>query len=870
MLVASIFLVSYAVMTWLGYSTTTRILDQRIRENLESHAAHSMDKIDRLLYERIADLNLISTDRVISSRISSPEQITARLNEYQRNHPVYSSLSFYHLNRIRIAGTSVKGAGKRYDWSEYWPDITAGKDSVMTVARSNAADEVVVYFAMKVRDGKGSRFGVVAARMPIDGIHDIVKQSFFSSREKETLKVELLTSDGDILYSSYDPEGMLKEQSEDWPYISGLLRGGKNVGSARHVFKGEEEFTAFAREQGFGQFKGNGWILTLCMPLEVVFADAYKQGSQFGVLFAGIGLIVLFVTFLASRTAVKPVHELSLAAAEIGKGNLEVAVRVRSKDEIGMLARAFNTMARDLRESEKKFRDLAELLPQIVFETDAKGNYLFANRYAFEISGYTPDDLSKGLNAAQLFIPEDRMRAAQNLQRRMAGEEIGGVEYTALARDGRTFPVLLYATPVMRENTVVGIRGIAIDISERKKAENELRESEEKLRTITQTAQDAIVMMDENGNISFWNPSAERIFGHTRSEALGKELHILIGPSKYHDAYRTGFARFRKTGEGPAVGRKIELTGVRKDGTEVQVELSLSAIESRGTWHAVGIIRDITERKLIEKKIRELNEELEGKVRERTKQLLAAQEELVRKEKLSTLGQIAGSVGHELRNPLGVMNNAVYFLQAVLSGADETVKEYLCIIKSEISGAERIVSDLLDAVRTKAPQRQEVRTEALIAASLEKCRIPKNVNVETNVETEHSVFVDPLQMKQVFINLICNAVDAMPNGGVLRISARTIADCGMRNAELSAEDSKSEIRNPKCAIEISVEDTGCGIPPESMNKLFQPLFTTKARGIGLGLVVVKNLTEANGGSVRVSSEAGRGTTFIIAIPAATA
>jgi signal transduction histidine kinase len=259
-------------------------------------------------------------------------------------------------------------------------------------------------------------------------------------------------------------------------------------------------------------------------------------------------------------------------------------------------------------------------------------------------------------------------------------------------------------------------------------------------------------------------------------------------------------------------------------------------------------LRDEMKRsKVAEDEIRRLNEELEAKVQERGNQLLAVQEELVRTEKLALLGQIADTVGHELRNPLGVMNNAVYFLQTVLADADETTREYLGIIKDEIADAERIVSDLLDAVRTKPPRPERVEVSALIGKALDKCDVPSAVEVRLDIpETLPALRVDPSQMHQVLWNLITNGVEAMPDGGALEIRA--------------AEDQAAK------TVTVSIRDSGSGIKPEHHARLFQPMFTTKPRRVGLGLVVVKNLTQANGGSVGVESEPGRGSTFTLSLP----
>lgn len=261
------------------------------------------------------------------------------------------------------------------------------------------------------------------------------------------------------------------------------------------------------------------------------------------------------------------------------------------------------------------------------------------------------------------------------------------------------------------------------------------------------------------------------------------------------------------------------------------------------------IREEVARRKVAEDEIRSLNGELETKVQQRTQQLLAAQEELVRKEKLALLGQVADTVGHELRNPLGVMNNAVYFLQTVMADADETTREYLGIIKDEIADAERIVSDLLDAVRTKPPQPDTVQLAGLLQQVLRKCNVPPAIGVRLDIAaTIPAVRVDPLQMHQVFWNLITNSVEAMPRGGVLEIGARQdpLAKC----------------------VTVSIKDSGCGIAPQHLGQLFQPLFTTKARRVGLGLVVVKNLTQANGGHVEVQSAPGQGSTFSVMLPSA--
>jgi signal transduction histidine kinase len=280
--------------------------------------------------------------------------------------------------------------------------------------------------------------------------------------------------------------------------------------------------------------------------------------------------------------------------------------------------------------------------------------------------------------------------------------------------------------------------------------------------------------------------------------------------------------------------------------------------------NTVWVARDITERKLAEEEIRQLNASLEQRVEERTRELREAQEQLVRHEKLAVMGQLAGSVGHELRNPLAVINNAVYFLKLVQPDAGEKIREYLDMIEREIHNAEMIIADLLDFARVPSADREAVSVSDLIHQTLE--RFPASANVEVTLDIPSDlprVFVDRRQMIQVLGNLTVNACQAMKAGGKLTILSRL--EETMDDGPLTVDGKPSSVHRLP-SIVISVNDTGVGIPVENIKKLFEPLFTTKAKGIGLGLAVSRKLIEVNGGRIEVQSEAGVGTTFTVWLP----
>jgi signal transduction histidine kinase len=222
----------------------------------------------------------------------------------------------------------------------------------------------------------------------------------------------------------------------------------------------------------------------------------------------------------------------------------------------------------------------------------------------------------------------------------------------------------------------------------------------------------------------------------------------------------------------------------------------------------------------------------------------------VRRERLAMLGQLSSGVGHELRNPLGVMTNAVYYLKTVLATQPTNVQEYLDIIQQQVTVSEKIVSDLLDFTRSKPPQRKP--TPLRTATETQVARIAPGrldrVRVELDIPDDvPSAMVDPMQLGQIILNLVTNAAQAMDGNGRVTVRAR---DAGSDR------------------IAYEVIDTGPGVPADVGEKVFEPLFTTKARGIGLGLAVSRMLARANGGDLTLVSKPGQGATFLLTLDAA--
>jgi two-component system cell cycle sensor histidine kinase/response regulator CckA len=359
-----------------------------------------------------------------------------------------------------------------------------------------------------------------------------------------------------------------------------------------------------------------------------------------------------------------------------------------------------------------------------------------------------------------------------------------------------------------------------------------LQESEGKFSAIASTAADAIVVMDHTGIIAYWNSAATRIFGYTGEEALGRELHRLIAPARYREAYEKGFEKFRGSGQGPAVGNTLEFIAVRKDGTEFPIEVSTSTIPAEGEWHAVGIVRDISERKKTE-------------------------QELIKLEKLESLGVLAGGLAHDFNNLLAIILGNVSVALVDTELTDRNSKR-LADVEKAVMRAQDLTRQLLTFAKGGAPVKQTASIREIVEDFCRFSLSGSNVRcIFSFAEDLKPVEVDAGQIGQVINNLVINAVQSMPEGGAIRVKAENAAAGPLDKLPLAPGD----------FIRISIEDQGIGIPQENLPKIFDPYFTTKQKGSGLGLATSFSIIKRHGGYIAVESVIGKGSAFHVYLPA---
>lgn len=384
--------------------------------------------------------------------------------------------------------------------------------------------------------------------------------------------------------------------------------------------------------------------------------------------------------------------------------------------------------------------------------------------------------------------------------------------------DVREFVFMIYPLKPQGEDVEYFLE-IARDVTEYRQMVFKLQRSEKRFRAILDTATDAIISVDDNHNIILFNNAALKIFGYRPEEVIGKDLTKLI-PNEYEN-HREYIDRFLLTKESKIIGKTISLIAVRKNGEKFPIELSLSALEMGRNITFTAIIRDVTEQRQIK-------------------------DRLLQSERLAAVGTAVAHVAHEIKNPLMIIGGLSNQIKMNLDKAKDLNK--IDIITDEVQRLERLAANLGDFTKKYRLVRRPSDINSVIrdviqimTGTCSKERYTFRETLSTRVKT---INCDPDKLKQVFINIIYNGLEAMQDGGEISVSTDKIEN----------------------GIEIRINDHGTGIPEEDLKHIFEPFYTTRERGSGLGLSISYKLIEAHEGDIWAVSSPGKGTTFIIRLP----
>jgi len=491
-------------------------------------------------------------------------------------------------------------------------------------------------------------------------------------------------------------------------------------------------------------------------------------------------------------------------------------------------------------------------IPSAVIVVEKFGGILtFANKRAFELYGGNPCGLKlvEHFEALKFYTLDGKVCPTEQLctYRALYNEETVLNSPEIIERpDGKRFIVNVSAKPLYGNGGKVNAAvTIFDDVTERVKTQEALQESEDRLKMAQRIAHVGNWEYYTKDDKAIWSDELFRIFGlepqkygpNTAEyvshiypedrEKINQEMEQLLFNARLLSKASFDYRIVRRGGSVRTIHSERIVREIGEDGKPARI---------------VGIEQDVTERRQIEQKLEDYAKNLERIVEERTKQLQNA-------ERLAAIGQTAGMIGHDIRNPLQAIAGELFLMnQEVDDSVDSQfkidVRESLRIIQEQVDYINKIITDLQDYARVLKPEMAEVDLSVAIPEMLSTVNVPGNVRVVEEIDGHLQVKADSTFLKRVLVNLVTNAVQAMPSGGTLTIKASPEGD----------------------GIAITVGDTGVGIPDEFKPKLFQPLMTTKSKGQGFGLAVVKRLVEAQGATVSFESKVGEGTQFKITYP----
>jgi len=500
-------------------------------------------------------------------------------------------------------------------------------------------------------------------------------------------------------------------------------------------------------------------------------------------------------------------------------------------------------MEKVLGESEEKYRTQFEEALDAIFVADAEtGIIIDCNRAATKLVGREKSEII-GNHQRILHPPEVIKGKFSKTSKQHRKEKEGQVlETQVITKNGEIKDVAIKANVLELRGKKL-IQGIFRDITEGKSMEERLLESEERLRNLYESIPDSLaVFVGREGHLLEYNKAFKKRTGYTDEELKDKTFLDFVYPDDRAMILKKYRTRYPEE-ELPLV---FELREINKKGEALPTEVSVSTYKKKGRVIGIEVMhRDITKRKEMEKKLQEYAAHLEEMVEERTKELKEVHEQLLKAERLAAIGELAAMVGHDLRNPLTGIAGATYYLKRKLgSKTKKKTREMLELIEKDIEHSNKIISDLLEYSRELRLELAETTPKTIVEEAFSLVEVPKNIQVLDSTQSEPKVKVDMEKIKRVFANLIKNAIEAMPKGGKLTL--------------------KSKETNGR--LEIAFTDTGVGIPKNNLEKIGKPLFTTKSKGIGLGLSICKRIVEAHRGNISVESTVGKGTTFTVTIP----
>jgi two-component system cell cycle sensor histidine kinase/response regulator CckA len=783
-----------------------------VGETLALAAADIADKLDRILAERYNDIQIMAQTPVLRGR--DREAMTEYLKAMQKVTPIYVWLAVTDANGRVTAATEKASIGQDRSGRAWFQAV---RDGVPVHVRDAALSEdaggiTTVSFTAPIKGATGEFLGAVTSRVELQSLEDVFARTIYALEVQRgaSSKVEwqFLTHDGEVIVDSVlRQEGNLNLKQRRLP--SALLLEGGQPGyvAEEHLRRHVPVVTGYARTGGYGRFTGLQWGVLVRMDRSVILAPFREILWKLGIA----GIVVWAPMFGLLVWSTKRLQkEWALAQQE------------------SELARAAEALVLEREEHSRKIFDDAPIGMALV---GLDYRFVKVNRVLCTMLGYDereltaktfadithPDDLKEDLDlAAQVFKGD---LPSYSLEKRY------------LKKDGEIVWIYLTATVIRNQGGTI-LHGLAMmkDITERKRAEKELRESQQRFQLINDNANDAIFYLDLNGKIQWANRQASAVTGRPMTELVRRSFMDLLTPSSATVAE----TRLDAVRRGQSVPSVVEFELLRQDDSKVWIEANITSVKEHGeTVGRLVVARDHTERKRIEQRLRQ-------------------------SEKLAALGTLLDGVAHELNNPLFMIDGF-----AQLAGEKLRQERYqdltgdLASIHEASQRAKEIVQRTLTVARHQKGGSRACDISALLKETLDVVAndlVIHSIELHTALQADlPPVLADPQDLMQLFLNLITNARQAMVTTrgrGMLKVSSALVSDRQMPY------------------VEARITDDGPGIPRQHHSRVFEPFFTTKpvGEGTGLGLSICHRIVSELRGTVNLESADGQGATFIVRLP----
>lgn len=603
---------------------------------------------------------------------------------------------------------------------------------------------------------------------------------------------------------------------------------------------------------------GSTWVVWVGLDMHQVLAPIDAMRNLLITFMVVAILLGAMIALLNVRRLMRPLTALGQRAAQVADGRYELSSPSSGFAEIDALAGQMASMAQAIKVreesiiiNEQRFRNLVNSIDGIVWEMAyPEFRFLFVSRQAESILGYPVHDWYVDDSFWEHKIhPEDLPQAKAYCQLMTEKQEDHDFEYRMIAADGRVVWIRDLVTVVVENQRPVRLLGVMIDITSQKELLHELSRNEQNYREIFNATSDAIFVHDAaSGKILDVNQAMLSMYECTREEAVAGGVAMFSQGTSPYSMLEARQMLSLTLEQGSCT---FEWRSRKRSGELFWTEKYLRSAMIGNQRRILAAVRDITERKTAQAELEKYRLRLEALVRERTAQLETAQRELVKQERLAVLGQLTATVSHEIRNPLGTVANAIYLLRDGLRGKQyEHLARPLSLAERNVERCDNIISELLDFSRQRRLVKEPLEIDPWLAGLHAEQAFPEDVELDLDLAAQVIVSADPERLRRAMINVVSNALQSFED-----------AHAGRKMIEV-----KTRLADQRC--EIIVRDNGAGMSREVLEQIFEPMFSTKTFGVGLGVPIIKNILESHGGGVAYQSEVGKGTTVTMWLPLA--